>query len=272
MDHWNRERGKGAAVRQTSLGKPSPNADFRRILLEAELDSATSTELSNWLRDIGQEPGGTVKEKIERIRQHTKYLSTPPDTFAHEALHVLKEHAAESLAEICEDLGIDPNGPRDSLLRRIYRELGYREGWLPRPPEALQKLTKAEVLPFIEWYPLLRDRKYEKDYYDEFLDEMSDVFGPDNVHKQVVVAHVTGLRIDFHIGPLHNSGVGIEFKMPTSNSELQRAKGQMNDYKARYGSDLVVVLLPDFIDNAKALLFADELGREQVSCVVKTKR
>jgi hypothetical protein len=43
--------------------------------------------------------------------------------------------------------------------------------------------------------------------------------------------------------------------MPTSNSELQRAIGQMDQYRERYGPNLILVLLADFISEAQKQLF-----------------
>ena len=44
-------------------------------------------------------------------------------------------------------------------------------------------------------------------------------------------------------------------KMPTSNSELQRAIGQIDQYRDRYGSNLVLILLADFLNEAQKQLF-----------------
>lgn len=125
--------------------------------------------------------------------------------------------------------------------------------------------------PFVQWYPILKKRPYEKDYYGEFLDEMTDVFGTEAVHKQQAVANGNSLKIDFHIGHPQRAGVGVEFKMPKNNGEIQKALGQMDQYKARYGSDLIVVLLPNVLDEAKMTSFVEPLTRKQIAVVVKTK-
>ena len=141
---------------------------------------------------------------------------------------------------------------------------------MPKPQEA-PTITKESVLPFVQWYPLVKSGQYEKDYYKDFYDEMSDVFGPLNVHEQLAIAHGNTLKIDFHIGHPQQGGVGIEVKMPTSNGEIQRAQGQLDQYVSRYGKELIVVLLPDFLKETQLQLFLDELKRKDISAVVKTK-
>lgn len=255
-----------------AIVSPTPNVKLREKLLQCYLNLSTSQDLSGWLQDLGQDQKGTVDEKIARIREHTKYLSMSPETFAPKTISYLSPYDTENLAEICEDLGLDSEGGKNSLFRRIYREVGYKEGWLP-PISKETAISKQTVLPFVKWYPILKSYEYEKDYYPDFCDEMSEVFGDDNVHEEHAVAHGTTLKIDFHIGHPQSGGVGIEFKLPTSNSELQRALGQMDQYVSRYGPNLIIVLipLPDFLKKAQETLFLDELKRKGIEAVVKTK-
>lgn len=250
--------------------KPSINMQFREKLLQCYLDFSTSLELSDWLRKIGQDPVGTVEEKMVRIKQHTKYLSMSLEDFPEQTIFYLNPYNAATLSEICQDLGIDSDGPKNILIRRIYREIGYRESWLPTISDATP-ITKQTVIPFVKWYPILKSYNYEKDYYQDFMDEMLEIFGPDNVHEQLPVAHGTTLKIDFHIGHPQKGGTGVEFKVPKSNSELQRALGQMDQYASRYGSELIVVLIPDFLANAQVQQFLDELRSKRIDTVVKTK-
>lgn len=55
--------------------EPSINLEFREKLIECYLEWSTSQELSEWLKDIDQDPSGTFEEKKVRIKQNTKYLS-----------------------------------------------------------------------------------------------------------------------------------------------------------------------------------------------------
>ncbi len=246
------------------------NKELREKLLECYLAFSTSKELSAWLEELGQDPKGTVEEKTARVRQHTRYLSMPPESFPAQTIEYLNNYNAEALSEICRNLSLNEDGPRNALFRRIYREVGFREGWL-RPIPKTPEINKEIVLPFVNWYPILKNGNYEKDYYRVFYNEMSEIFGEVNVHQQLPVNHGGTLKIDFHIGHPQEGGMGVEFKMPTNNSELQRALGQMDQYVRRYGPNLIVVLIPDFLEKAQEILFSDELKRKGIEVVVKTR-
>ena len=100
---------------------------------------------------------------------------------------------------------------------------------------------------------------------------MTDIFGDSLVHAQVPVAHGSTLKIDFHIGSPIHGGVGVEFKMPTNNSDLQKALGQLGQYQSRYGQALIVVVFADFIENKQLIPFTHDLQRAGVGCVVKRR-
>jgi hypothetical protein len=71
------------------------------------------------------------------------------------------------------------------------------------------------------------------------------------------------------LGRPQQRGVGVEFKRPTNNSELQRALGQMDQYAAAYGADLIVVLIPDALTTAQETLFVEALAGKGIETVVK---
>jgi len=233
---------------------PSANAELRKQLLDYFLEVSTAQELGAWLRDINQETKGTREEKQERIRQNTKYLSMPPETFPHQTMNYLAPLASEHLADICEDLGLSPEGSRAVRYRRIMREVHFREGWLVRPSKSSEWCVDL-VEPFIRMYPIIKRGQYERDFYGALEEELIDVFGAPSVHSQLAIAHGTTLKIDFHIGPASGSGVGIEVKMPANNSDLQKAIGQLDQYRELYGANLILLLLPDFITEAQKQLF-----------------
>lgn len=156
------------------------------------------------------------------------------------------------------------------LFRRIYREVGFREGWLPRVADGALARTRQTVLPFVQWYPILKKREYEQDYYEDFSTEMAEVFGREKVHAQYAIAHGTTLKIDFHLGPPLQSGVGVEFKMPNSQGDIQRAFGQVDEYRTSYGQNLIVVLLGNFMTETEVAMFTDALCRKGVETIVKT--
>ena len=57
--------------------------------------------------------------------------------------------------------------------------------------------------------------------------------------------------------------------MPTNNSDLQRALGQMDQYQDRYGENLLVVLISDSLDRAQQTLFVDRLAERKIPVIVK---
>lgn len=252
--------------------QPAANPEFRQKLLDCYLNISTSKELSEWLKGLGQDTNGTAEEKMARVRQYTKYLSMPPETFPRQTMYYLESlSSGDGLFLIAEQLGLNREGSKDALFRRIYREVGFQEGWLPRVANGALALTKETVLPFVRWYPILKNREYEKDYYEDFHTEMTEVFGKEKVHEQYAIAHGITLKIDFHVGHALQSGVGIEFKMPNSQSDIQRAFGQLDEYLTCYGRNLVVVVLPNFMTETELGMFTDTLRGKGVEAIVKTK-
>jgi hypothetical protein len=110
---------------------------------------------------------------------------------------------------------------------------------------------------------------HEADYYGAFAEEMEEVFDETIVHEQLPIAYGSSLKIDFHIGHPQQGGVGIEFKRPKTNSELQRALGQLQQYKTRYGDQLLIILIPDDIDKAQRTLFVDSCKLVGIQLVTK---
>lgn len=258
---------------QVSMSPPTwLNADpsLRAALLDYYLRHATGPELSCWLRDIGQDPNGTLEEKRDRVRTKTQYLSMSPEEFQEQTISNLSAYDSDHLSGICEALRIDQSGSKDVKWRRIMREVAMREGWLPRIDGANHyTLTLEQVRPFVEWHLIPKRAMYEKDFYPGFLYDMEEVFGADNVHPQLPIAFGSTLKIDFHIGHPQRKGVGIEFKMPANNSDLQRALGQMDQYKAEYGEQLLVVLFPDLLQKAQAILFLDQIKAKCIASIIK---
>ena len=64
-------------------------------------------------------------------------------------------------------------------------------------------------------------------------------------------------------------GVGVEFKLPTSNAEVQRAIGQMDQYRERYADQLIIVLVPDFLEKAQTQMFTDQARAKSIAVVIK---
>jgi hypothetical protein len=202
------------------------------------------------------------------VRQHTKYLTMPAEEFPEQTIFYLRAYSAGHLADICADLGLPDDGTKNRLFRRILRLVGVTEGWLPLQPT----VELQTVLTFTRWYPLLAPLQTERDAYPDFEDEMIEVFGEDRVHRQHIVAHGNGLRIDFHIGQPHGRGVGVEFKMPKSNADLQRAVGQLDQYQTAYpDGNLIMVLIDDGLPAAMRIPFEEVLRKRGISTVVKSR-
>src|SRR5262249_20294117 len=147
---------------------------------------------------------------------------------------------------LCRQLSISIEGNKDALYRRIMREVYYREGWLVRRGQPDESMISADaVIPFLAWMPLRKRGNYEKDYYPVIHDELEEVFS--SVYEQLPVAHGTTLKIDFHVGDPTGHGVGIELKMPTSNADVQRALGQIDQYQRRYSDNLVLLVISEFL-------------------------
>ena len=253
--------------------EPSPAADlaFRKPLLEHYLESQSATGLADWLRGLGQDPSGSVAERMDRIRANTRYLGMAARDFPQQTENYLAPYTAADLADLCSTLGLPDGGTKDQLYRRILREVGYREGWLPRlSPDA--PIEVSVVARFLAWYPVVKWGSYEKDYYPSIEDELSELFGNDRVHSQRSLAHGTTLKIDFHVGHPQCDGVGIEVKLPTNNSEVQRGLGQVDQYVQAYGANLVFLLIPDFLDSAAKVLMTEQLTAKGVTIVVKSRQ
>jgi hypothetical protein len=185
--------------------------ELRDKLIDCYIQFSISKELSEWLQDLGQIPTGTVEQKLARIRQFAGSLTLAAETFPRQTIFYLSQYTAPILAEICQELGVDSQGSKEALFKRIYREVGWREGWLQAVPEDLRLIIKETFL------PILKSFEYEKDYYVDFSLELSSLLGEDHVHV--------------HWEPAH-------------------------------GRALIVVVIPEFLQEAHALLLQEELKQK----------
>jgi hypothetical protein len=243
--------------------------DLRKGLLTFFLETLTGPELADWLRDIDRDTRGTLEEKQQRIRDNTQYLSMPATEFPAQTELYLKPYSSEFLADLCEELGISVDGSKDQRYRRIMREVHRREGWLARlgSPQDVSTLSPATIAPILGWYPISKDGRYEKDFYPAIYDELRETFG-DVVYQQLPVAHGSILKIDFHVGDPQGHGVGVEVKMPTSNADVQRALGQLDQYQQRYGDNLLILII-DGLKPEVLTFFLEALKRKSIATVVR---
>jgi hypothetical protein len=247
----------GAAV-------PSAHPELRKRLLECFLDLCDSSQLSRWLEDIGRDPRGRMEEKRERIQRHTKYISMPAADFPEQTIRYLTFHKTQTAAaRVCSALDLSVLGSRDALVRRVLRHVHYSERWLP----SLETPSTRAVAAIARRYPIAA-KSNEASYCDEFEQEAEEVW-PGRIHPQYPIAHGTTLKIDFHIGTPRGDGVGVEFKLPRSNADIQRAKGQLDQYLAAYsGSRLVVVILDnESLKRAQLSLFEKEARDRGITVV-----
>jgi hypothetical protein len=249
---------------------PQPAADphLRDLLLNFFIDGYTSEGLADWLRELGQDPKGTLQERKARVFAHTQYLRMPADGFPRQTRHYLSELDTEELVALCELLALPEHGTKDSLCRRIMREVGYREHWLPRSISRPIPET-ADLALFLAFYPIVRRGKYEKDFYPAIAEELEEVCGEGHVYEQLPIAHGSTLKVDFHVGHPQREGIGVEVKLPTSNADIQRSLGQIDQYLHRYGSDFILLLIPDFIGDASITFMTDQLAQKGVRTVTK---
>lgn len=246
---------------------PTPDTAFRSQLLNAYLECSTSEELVGWLKDIGQDTRGNAAQKKQRIAENTKYLTMPVEGFPQQTRWYLDGRSSDALSEICQAIGVAVSGTRDSKYRRILREVAYREGWMERP--APSAVVRPAVLQHLAWYPITKRGQYEKDYYAPCVEELKEAFSTEHIYEQLPMSHGSTLRIDVHVGHPQEIGIGIDFKLPSSNADVQRAIGQFDQYKTKYGDDLIIVLLGHELSAAAKTLFLDAMRIRGIAVVDK---
>ncbi|MFN0317043.1 MAG: hypothetical protein ACKVQA_18640 [Burkholderiales bacterium] len=250
---------------------PQPDTALREALFEHFLHVKTSTQLSKWLKDLNQDQSGTLEQKRSRLHATSKYPCTPAGEFPDRTRAQLDDMQSEQLADVCSVLGLDTIGTKTARYLRILREVGYREGWLTKPPTQIGPdfFTMDNVLPFVRWHQVVKTEKTEDAYYRPFYEDMADAFGEEWVHEQFPMGQGVGRKIDFHLGHLQRGGIGIEFKMPRSSTDIDRALGQIDSYRTIYEERLLVVLLPDHLDAAKQGHFIAQLEAKRIRVMVK---
>jgi hypothetical protein len=225
--------------------------------LDFFLRNASGEQLSGWLQDLGVDAKGSLDEKRKRVRGNTKYLDTPLMEFPDQTMVYLDFLSSEGLADLCETLGLETFGNKGTRYRRVMREVGCREGWLPRTSALTAAFFALDrVVPFVRWHRILKNGASERAFYAAFTEDMVEVFGEDYVHPQLRIQ--SGLKIDFHLGHPEGNGVGVEFKMPSTVSEIHRATGQVQQYKSVYK-----------LDKAKEMLFVSQMQAQGVRVLVK---
>ena len=201
------------ATKPAAFFSPQTLAEWRDKLIDCYLNFSISKELSDWLEDLGLPATGTTQEKLARLRQEAGALVLSAESFPRQTIYYLNKYPEDILAEICQELGADGTGPKDVLLKRIYREVGIREGWLQPMSDDTRLLFQETFLPILSGFD------YKKDYFLSLWDELSDLLRKEPAHLQAPKA---------------------------------------------FGSAVIAVQIPDFLQEAQAVLFQHELQRRTV--------
>jgi hypothetical protein len=190
-----------------------------------------------------------------------------------EAIGDLSSLDVASIASVCEAFEIPTEcATKPVLVRRLHHFIAVQEGLIPNPAHTGQYPTVEDVYRAVDWYPHYKSKDYESQLYDDFFSTMTYIFNDELVHEQVVVARGAALKIDFHIGSAvpGQGGVGVEFKMPASNSDVQKAMGQLGQYQSVYGQSLLVVVFPDFLQPKHLQPFFHDLASRGIAYIVKS--
>lgn len=131
-------------------GPARDDGELRARLLQGYLRLSMSKELSDWLAELGLPSGGTLQEQLARLRRQAGSLVLPAESFPRQTLYYLAGYDDTTLAEICQELGLDSDGSRDVLVARIYHAVGLREGWLQPLAEDARRVITETFLPFLK--------------------------------------------------------------------------------------------------------------------------
>lgn len=154
--------------------------DLQGQLLDCYLNLSISRVLSEWLLELGSAPTGTMEEKLARVRRQSLVL--PAEPLSRQTIFYLSQYDHSILAELCEELGLSCDGPRETLLRRIYCEIGRREGWLASPADQGWVLLQ-------DCLPLMKTLNSEIGYETEQLDDIAELLGTSELDRRCSPAY-----------------------------------------------------------------------------------
>jgi hypothetical protein len=157
-----------------------PRSDIQEQLLDCYLNLSISKVLSEWLFDLGLAPTGTTEEKLARLRQQSLVL--PAEPLSRQTIFYLSQYDDSILAEIGEELGLRCDGPRETLLRRIYCDIGRREGWLA------SRTDQGWVL-LQECLPIMKTLGSEVGYETDQLDGLAELLGTRDLDRRCFPAY-----------------------------------------------------------------------------------
>jgi hypothetical protein len=129
---------------------------MRELLLDCYINLSISNELSGWLADLSLPATGTVEQKLARLKEHRRALTLAAESLHRQTIFYVNDYSREVLVEICQELGLKTEGSQDALLKRVYCEVGLREGWLWPIPQETQCILRQMFLSVIEGFDLDR--------------------------------------------------------------------------------------------------------------------
>lgn len=163
------------------------NTNLREKLFECYINFSISKELSDWLRELGRPSCGTLKQQLAQLRELSASLVLPAETFPRQTIYYLSRYDPDILSEICHELGVSSEGSPEILFKRIYGEVGLREGWLRQPPEEARRIVRDT------FFPLLRSFGVVEDCSLDVLDDFSEPAGGENAPFRSPLAYGSAL-------------------------------------------------------------------------------
>ena len=141
--------GCGDELNQPTAPAPLNHEALKTRLIDCYVNFSMARELSGWLQALGLSSTGTMQEQLTRLRQQADSLVLPAESLPRQTIWYLNRYDEKILAEICEELGIDNNGPKERQITRIYHAVGLREGWLQPLSEDAQNIITETFLPIL---------------------------------------------------------------------------------------------------------------------------
>lgn len=173
--------------RAPSFATPRWTMELREMLLDSYINYSIAREVSDWLQELGLPSYGTVGQQLARLRQQAASLVLPAESFSRQTIFYLSQYDPEILSEICQELHVTSEGSAETLFRRIYHEVGVREGWLRPIPEDARLIIRDAL------FPMLRSFGVVKDYPVNGMDDVADLFGEENAPLRPPLAYGSAL-------------------------------------------------------------------------------
>lgn len=161
---------------------PRNHESLKARLIDCYVNFSISRELSEWLQELGLPSTGTMQEKFARLRQHKASLVLPAESLSRQTIWYLNRYDEHILTEICQELGLDTDGPKERLITKVYHAVGLQEGWFQPLSEDARTVIAETFLPILR---AVDHRSY--DDMDEW-GELGDMLDRENRNRPVAQA------------------------------------------------------------------------------------